>query len=291
MLIDEKWFYIGNKLYLRSWFKLAKFAFLRAIAKDPNNWQYWNNYGLVLTKLKIFIDAEEAFQRALQITPNNYDVLNCLGILYAKMNRIDDSKNAFRKAIIINPINSIGLYNLGLLYMKDFQFSEAHESFQKLVELDPENIVYQLALEDAQDKLILKEAWEKENTEPIKMKIYSDKDPIKRHISTDTQNKQIEKNPINNHAQPSNLHPSLLFDKFSKILRFSQKVDQSQVAKSLGISKDELFEYLISWQEKIPFIISGNFIINDATNSFIQKLDANFDSWEEYEKEKYMKKR
>ena len=44
-----------------------------------------------------------------------------------------------------------------------------------------------------------------------------------------------------------------IFSKFQKIMSFSHCVKQEQVAKSLGISIDDLFEKLIEWNGKIPY--------------------------------------
>lgn len=63
-----------------------------------------------------------------------------------------------------------------------------------------------------------------------------------------------------------------LLEKFENILEMSESVNTSQVAKSLGLSKSQLFEKLIRWQEMLPFKIDGEFIEVDDTVDFTQSV-------------------
>ncbi len=81
-----------------------------------------------------------------------------------------------------------------------------------------------------------------------------------------------------------------LLEKFEKIIKMSQKVKISTVAKSLNITDDELFENLLKWNEKLPFKIFEDFIIVENLNLFIQSLDGQFADWEQEEQDKLEKK-
>ncbi|MHA1200301.1 MAG: hypothetical protein ACTSQF_13325, partial [Candidatus Heimdallarchaeaceae archaeon] len=69
-----------------------------------------------------------------------------------------------------------------------------------------------------------------------------------------------------------NANEKKLLEKFENILEMSESVNTSQVAKSLGLSKSQLFEKLIRWQEMLPFKIDGEFIEVDDTINFTQSV-------------------
>ena len=69
-----------------------------------------------------------------------------------------------------------------------------------------------------------------------------------------------------------NANEKELLEKFESILEMSESVNTTQVAKSLGLSKSQLFEKLIQWQDILPFKIDGEFIEVDDTTNFTQSV-------------------
>jgi Leucine-rich repeat (LRR) protein len=76
-----------------------------------------------------------------------------------------------------------------------------------------------------------------------------------------------------------------LLHKFKDILKISQEVKQSQVAKSLKLSEEELFEFLLKWGH-LGFKLKNDLIVVDDLNSFMSELDAQFAEWGSSEKTK-----
>jgi hypothetical protein len=71
-----------------------------------------------------------------------------------------------------------------------------------------------------------------------------------------------------------------LLEKFKKIFKVAKVVKRAEVMKSLGLTKEQLFEKLIEWGEILPFKIEDDKIIVEDTVSFTAMLDQQFADWE-----------
>ncbi len=71
-----------------------------------------------------------------------------------------------------------------------------------------------------------------------------------------------------------------LLEKFTKIFKVAKVVKRTEVMKSLGLTKEQLFEKLIEWGEILPFKIEDDKIIVEDTVSFAAMLDQQFADWE-----------
>ncbi|MHA1126732.1 MAG: hypothetical protein ACTSQX_13990 [Candidatus Heimdallarchaeota archaeon] len=69
-----------------------------------------------------------------------------------------------------------------------------------------------------------------------------------------------------------NTNEKKLLEKFESILKMSESVEISDVAKSLAISESQLFEKLIQWQNVLPFKIDGEYIEVKDTDDFSQSV-------------------
>lgn len=71
-----------------------------SIALNPNRWEYWNLYGLLLTTDEIGEPtiAEEVFTLALEINKSSFTLWANLGTLYLKCNEVSAANRAFGKA-------------------------------------------------------------------------------------------------------------------------------------------------------------------------------------------------
>jgi len=70
-----------------------------------------------------------------------------------------------------------------------------------------------------------------------------------------------------------------MLEKFKSILEMAHEVKRDEVARSLGISKEILFENLLKWKKNLPFILKGDLIIVPDMTDFIGKIDQQFDAW------------
>ncbi|MHA1156130.1 MAG: hypothetical protein ACTSQK_08470, partial [Candidatus Heimdallarchaeota archaeon] len=69
-----------------------------------------------------------------------------------------------------------------------------------------------------------------------------------------------------------NTNEKKLLQKFESILKMTESVEISDVAKSLAISEPQLFEKLIQWQDVLLFKIDGDFIEVKNANDFTQSV-------------------
>ncbi len=81
-----------------------------------------------------------------------------------------------------------------------------------------------------------------------------------------------------------------LLEKFTKIFKVAKVVKRAEVMKSLGLTKEQLFEKLIEWGEILPFKIEDDKIIVEDTLSFAAMLDQQFADWENKEQKQLGKK-
>ncbi len=73
-----------------------------------------------------------------------------------------------------------------------------------------------------------------------------------------------------------------LLEKFKKLAKISHRINESKMAKILGLSSEQLLEKLMEWGEKFPIKIEGESIIiedSDALDSYTDALDKQFASW------------
>lgn len=71
-----------------------------AIGLNPNRWEFWNLYGLLLSTDEIGEPAvaEEIFNMALEVNKSSFTVWANLGTLYLKCNEVSAANRAFGKA-------------------------------------------------------------------------------------------------------------------------------------------------------------------------------------------------
>ena len=84
--------------------------------------------------------------------------------------------------------------------------------------------------------------------------------------------------------QNKSQYESGLLKKFESIMLITNRVKKEEVAKSLGLSLKQFFEYLVKWSEKISFKIEGDEIVVNNTADFVNQLDYQFRMWENNEK-------
>jgi hypothetical protein len=90
-----------------------------------------------------------------------------------------------------------------------------------------------------------------------------------------------ERNSVNHRKKVK--EEKIQLKKFKEILEMSQRVKIADIAKSLGMDYNDLFEKLLKWNKGIPFKIDGEMIVVEDMNTFIGALDQEFQQWENQE--------
>ncbi|MHA1369844.1 MAG: leucine-rich repeat domain-containing protein, partial [Promethearchaeota archaeon] len=74
-----------------------------------------------------------------------------------------------------------------------------------------------------------------------------------------------------------------LLEKFKKIMKVTQRINKSEVARYLGISEFELVSFIADLGDELPVKIDVDYIVVDDFNSFVDYTDQLFSTWAEME--------
>ena len=146
----------------------------KTLELDPNEFNAYNNLGLILRDLKRFDDAEKALMLSLKIQPDNHLALNNLGIVEEVKGRFDEAIGLFLNAVKINPNYAEAYLNLANCFSALGQEEEATLAINKSIEINPNyvdahfnNSLLLLKNKDFKNGLVEYE-WRKEKSEYIK---------------------------------------------------------------------------------------------------------------------------
>ena len=118
------------------------------------NQSVFSNYGVILTNLGKFQEAEISYRKAIEFYPKHSEAHYNLGNLLSILGKLQDAELLYRKAIKLNPNYIKAHYNLGLLLSNLDKLQDAEFSYKKVIELDPNHTdaYYSLSLLKYSDK-------------------------------------------------------------------------------------------------------------------------------------------
>ena len=118
----------------------AQFHYGWARHIDPNNVNFINGYGYLLTKLYKFEEAiEDYYSIVLEIDGRNVNALNGMATSHLGLGNYAKSIEIFQESLTIEPDNPATLAGLGEAHLNNGQIKKAIEAYNKAEELDPEN--------------------------------------------------------------------------------------------------------------------------------------------------------
>jgi len=144
----EKDFRMGNEWYSQGKYEEAAKAYQEAINKEPDEPVYYNNLGIVYSKLGRYEEAIEVYKKMLEIQPESYSANKNLGELYGLQKNYKEALPYFSKAVELSPDDPDAFYSLGACLMNTGANTKALETFSKVIEIDPEYSLayYQLGM-------------------------------------------------------------------------------------------------------------------------------------------------
>lgn len=110
------------------------------VALDPQNWEAWNNRGILLDKVERYEDALQSYDRALALAPNDHNVLHNRGAALLCLSRFDDALPLFEHLIATDPDHADNWSCHGVALASLMRLEEALTSFEKGLELDPDSL-------------------------------------------------------------------------------------------------------------------------------------------------------
>ena len=108
-----------------------------AVTLDPDNGQYWRDFGRCLHALKQNDATVVAFERAATLLPHNADCYQDLGAAYSAAGRIEAAIAAFKKSLAASPDSAFVWTELGCQLQILGDFGEAQQCFEHALRLDP----------------------------------------------------------------------------------------------------------------------------------------------------------
>lgn len=131
----------------------AERAYLKLIAKDPQNAGLYNKLALAYLGKKEFKDAAKALDQALTLEPDNDTFYNNLGLLLYQQGKYEEAIEGYEKSIEINNKVASRFMNLGLAYFMCKKYRRAADAYEKALILEPNNGEFKRLLEEAEAKL------------------------------------------------------------------------------------------------------------------------------------------
>ena len=110
--------------------------FRLAIQADPNDWEGYNNVGVVLSVLGRPEKSLPYLLKSIRLTPNNAYPLVEISQIYSKLKRFDDAVEAANRAIRLEPQNAKAYNNRGAAYIWLGKRSRAIADFKKAIQLN-----------------------------------------------------------------------------------------------------------------------------------------------------------
>ncbi len=118
----------------------------KAVELESDSAEYRNSLGITLHEMKRYDEALTETQKAVELEPNNAEYRNSLGITLHALKRYDEALTEYYKAIELDPNDAFYHNNLGITLDYIERYDEALIEMQKAVELEPDNPEYRNSL-------------------------------------------------------------------------------------------------------------------------------------------------
>ncbi len=111
----------------------------KSVDIEPQEKQYWSNYGSVFYMNQNFEDALLSYEEALKIDPKHVETLNRKSLVLWHLNDFAGAEKAANDSLKYGPDNIEGLTNLGIVFAKQKKYEEADKIWKKASELYPDH--------------------------------------------------------------------------------------------------------------------------------------------------------
>jgi tetratricopeptide (TPR) repeat protein len=129
-------------------FEAAEGKFKQALSRNLNDWEAWNNLGVVYKAQDNFKEALNALIKAERGLPDRADIPYNIANIYKSEGKYTEALEKYQQALKINPSFSMAWNNIGLVYEEMGQHEQAEKAYLQGLEHDPRNpnILYNLGL-------------------------------------------------------------------------------------------------------------------------------------------------
>jgi len=243
VLCATDWFEKGISHMRAHHYQKAIVAFAKAIAKDPNRVETYNNRGIAWCKNGDYDLAMADFNRAMEIDPRNAEIFNNRGTIWFYKGQFDRSISDYDKALGINPNFAKTYTNRGAAWFCKGNLDLALSDYQKALEIDPDNVEINRQL-----------AWILTNTsdKTQKHEIQSIP-PIKPAVPQPTSAVRIQQ-PATPHPETTDQHPKSESKQVYSVQigAFSSKKNAEKLASSMrGKGYETRVTPFLTWSKNV----------------------------------------
>lgn len=121
-------------------FSNAVNLWVKAIALNPYDPDYYFNLGIAFFELKNFKEAIENLNRVLNICPIYYKAHLILGTVYLKTRKFENAETHLKESIVFYPKHPLAYLNLGAVYSILKQYDNGIKMFLKTITLSPREV-------------------------------------------------------------------------------------------------------------------------------------------------------
>ena len=118
----------------------------KAVELESDSAEYRNSLGITLHEMKRYDEALTETQKAVELESDSAEYRNSLGITLHALKRYDEALTEYYKAIELDPNDAFYHNNLGITLDYIERYDEALIEMQKAVELEPDNPEYRNSL-------------------------------------------------------------------------------------------------------------------------------------------------
>ncbi len=113
---------------------------VKAIALNPHDPDYYFNLGIAFFELQNFKEAIENLNRVLNICPIYYKAHLILGTVYLKTRKFENAETHLKESIIFYPKHPLAYLNLGAVYSILKRYDDGIRMFLKTIALSPREV-------------------------------------------------------------------------------------------------------------------------------------------------------
>ncbi|WP_417318960.1 tetratricopeptide repeat protein [Emcibacter sp.] len=117
---------------------LAHYA--RAVKLEPRFAEALYNWGLALTTLERYDEAEKKLREALMLNPNDSRYHNALGLVFRRQEQNDKAIAEYEQAVRLDPNNTRAIHNLGGALRAEKRLEEAKACCMEVIRRNPQQL-------------------------------------------------------------------------------------------------------------------------------------------------------
>ena len=136
----ESWHEEALALARQKEFGKAIAKWVQALARNPNDPEYYFNLGIASFENKNYTEAVENLRQCIAVCPIYHRAHLILGTILLKLRKFSEAEGHLKESTYFNPRNALAHLNLGAVYSILKKYKDGIVSFQRALELSPKEV-------------------------------------------------------------------------------------------------------------------------------------------------------